>query len=489
MLVGVTVPERSQVPTQPLAVATVDVFDMNPDAQPAEGYLVVHVGGVPHLVLLPDGVEVTIGRSRSATIFVDDERVSRRHARIQRRGHDVYVADLGSRNGTLVNARKVTAETRVQAGDVVEAGPARAVVAIATRVSGGRTDRDGIPKPPPAMTGAPSKAGRRTERADVQIVADAGMLAVYERCRLVAGTPLSVLITGETGVGKEGIAEAIQRSGPRADKPFVRLHVGALPESLVESELFGHERGAFTGADRRHHGYFEAASGGTLLLDEIGELPLPVQAKLLRVLESGQVSRVGSTDQIAVDVRVLAATNRDLAAEVRAGRFREDLFFRLSAFRIEIPPLRQRPSEIPLLAALFARNLVRAAGRAPVVITPAALAALERHGWPGNIRELKHAIEAAVVMAGDEIDVAHLPASVQGGAGAPQVPPSVSLAPAREPTLGASVEQVERDTIVEALKAHGGNQTLAAQTLGVSRRTLIYKMKRLGIRSARVVDY
>jgi len=296
-----------------------------------------------------------------------------------------------------------------------------------------------------------------------------------------------VLITGETGVGKERIAESIQQASPRATAPFVRLHVGALPETLVESELFGHERGAFTGADKRRRGYFEAASGGTLLLDEIGELPLTVQAKLLRVLESGRVVRIGSTEEISVDVRVIAATNRDLAAEARAGRFREDLFFRLAAFRIDVPPLRQRTAEIPLLAALFARRAARAAGRPSPAITPGALATLERYHWPGNVRELKHVVEAALVLAtpGD-IGVEHLPPEIRGTR--PAAPPDRrSPAPATT-DLPESVARVERQAIVDALNACGGNQTRAAEQLGISRRTLIYKMKRLGVRSARTIE-
>jgi len=296
-----------------------------------------------------------------------------------------------------------------------------------------------------------------------------------------------VLIIGETGVGKERIAEAVQRASARADQPFVRLHLGALPDSLVESELFGHERGAFTGADRRHRGYFEAASGGTLLLDEVGELPPSTQAKLLRVLESGKIARLGSTDEIAVDVRIIAATNRDLAAEARAGRFREDLFFRLAAFRIDVPPLRKRPAEIPLLASLFAREMARAVGRPSGGITPAALAALGRHAWPGNVRELKHVVEAALVLASPgAVDVQHLPEAVR--APAAPVPAEAAADSKPIPALNQSVDRLEHDAIVAALNACAGNQTRAAAELGISRRTLIYKMKKHGIRSARVVE-
>jgi DNA-binding NtrC family response regulator len=220
-----------------------------------------------------------------------------------------------------------------------------------------------------------------------------------------------------------------------------------------------------------------------------------VQAKLLRVLESGKVVRLGSTEEIAVDVRILAATNRDLSAESRAGRFREDLFFRLAAFRIDVPPLRERPAEIPLLGTLFARQAARAAGRPPAALTPAALAALARYPWPGNVRELKHVIEAALVMAvpGD-IDAAHLPATVTR-AGADAAPRALAApavlagsGPVAAGDLPASVDKLERDAIVAALNASAGNQTRAAEQLGISRRALIYKMKKLGVRSARVVE-
>ena len=455
--------------------ATLDALSLAESGSEAEAFLIAHLDGEPRVVALPDGVEVTIGRSRASTIYVDDERVSRNHARVERRGGDVFVTDLGSRNGTRLGGVPLAGERRAQGGDVIEAGPLRAVVALA-----GSTLRAPVVDP---QAVASADGG-----ASLQVVADPLMAEVYALCRRVAAMPMSVLITGETGVGKERIAETIQQASARAAKPFVRLHVGALPESLVEGELFGHERGAFTGADRRRRGYFEAAAGGTLLLDEIGELPMPVQAKLLRVLESGRVIRLGSTEEIPVDVRVIAATNRDLAAESRAGKFREDLFFRLAAFRIDVPPLRKRLSEIPLLASLFARQMARAAGRPPVGLRPAALAALSAYAWPGNVRELKHVVEAALVMASPgDIDVAHLPPEVRSPA-APRPEMRAPSPPATGAALPGEVARLERETIVAALNACDGNQTRAAERLGISRRTLLYKMKKLGIHSARVVD-
>jgi DNA-binding NtrC family response regulator len=306
------------------------------------------------------------------------------------------------------------------------------------------------------------------------VIANPAMAKVYELCQKVARTPLSVLVTGETGVGKERVAEAIHGFSARAEKPFVRLHMAALPEALLESELFGHERGAFTGADKRHVGYFESASGGTLFLDEIGELPAATQTKLLRALETRRVARLGSTAEIEVDIRVVAATNRDLGAATRAGHFREDLFFRLSAFRIQVPPLRERRDEIQLLATLFAREMSRTLGLATPVLTSDALAALMRHAWPGNVRELKNVIEAACVLAAPgEIRPEHLAESVFELPGEPPRPAS-----------GSS----ERDELVVALEANGGNQTRTALQLGISRRTLIYRMRKYDIRAGKTIE-
>jgi DNA-binding NtrC family response regulator len=337
-----------------------------------------------------------------------------------------------------------------------------------------------VPLPAPPEPGSPGAAPDH----EAPVVADPAMARVYELCRRVAEAPLSVLITGETGVGKESVAEAVHRLGPRAARPFVRLHIASLPDTLLESELFGHEKGAFTGASKRRIGYFESAVGGTLFLDEIGELPPSTQAKLLRTLETRTIIRVGSTEEVEVDTRIVAATNRDLAAEVRAGRFRQDLYFRLSAFRIDVPPLRARPAEIPLLAAVFARDIARRMGAPPPVLGPGVLATLAAHAWPGNVRELKHAIEAAFVLASPgDIRVEHLQPFARSGAvgGSAPVPGSSS-----EPVdLPAAVGETERRAIIAALTAARGNQTHAAAQLGISRRGLIYKMAKYGIRIPR----
>jgi transcriptional regulator with PAS, ATPase and Fis domain len=257
----------------------------------------------------------------------------------------------------------------------------------------------------------------------------------------------------------------------------VRLNCAALPESLADAELFGHEKGAFTGATSRKIGYLEAANGGTLMLDEIGELALPLQAKLLRVLESRRLSRVGSTQEIPVDVRLASATCRDLTKAVASGAFRKDLYFRISAFCLEVPPLRERPLEIALLAELFATQLSRRSGGASKSFAPDALDALARYDWPGNIRELRNAVEHALVLAEqDTIARDHLPRTIYG-----QRAEEPARADAEVP-MPSRVAEVERETIVEALRACGGNRTNAALRLGISRRALVYKLAKYGIR-------
>jgi two-component system response regulator AtoC len=300
--------------------------------------------------------------------------------------------------------------------------------------------------------------------------------------RKVAAAPTTVLLLGETGVGKEVVAELIHRSSPRASRPFVRLDCASLPPTLLESELFGHERGAFTGAEKRKLGYFEAAEGGTILLDEIGELPAPLQSKLLTALERRIVTRIGSTEEIPIDVRVIAATNRDLQEEVKQGRFREDLYYRLAVFTIFVPPLRDRPGDIIPLAIRFARQFAAELGQRAPGYTQPARAALEAYAWPGNVRELRNAIERAVVLTPEgDIDVGALPDAIQARARAEA---AVEATPFQlDGHVPAQLQQMERTAIVAALEATGGNQTQAARRLGISRRSLIYKMERFGLKS------
>ena len=298
-------------------------------------------------------------------------------------------------------------------------------------------------------------------------------LAIVAR---VAGHPTTVLITGERGTGKEVIAQAIHRASPRAAGPFVAVNCAAIPDTLLESELFGYAKGAFTGATGDRPGLFEQADGGTLLLDEIGELPLPLQAKLLRVLQESEIRRVGDQKTRRVDVRVLAATARDLAADATAGRFRHDLFDRLNVVTIHLPPLAERREDIAPLAQHFATQVARRLGR-PVALTEAAVAWLREQPWPGNVRSLEHAIERAAVLSDKEIleptDFRKEPLPAPRSQGGEQG--------AGSGTLRDAVEAAEREAITAALRAAGGNRREAAKRLGVSLRTLFYKMDRYGL--------
>ncbi|RKY65066.1 MAG: hypothetical protein DRP99_00905 [Candidatus Latescibacterota bacterium] len=294
------------------------------------------------------------------------------------------------------------------------------------------------------------------------------MRKVLELIDKVAPTDATVLVLGESGTGKELVARRIHHTSPRRDKPLVAVHCATFPENLLESELFGYERGAFTGATRRKVGHFEYADGGTIFLDEVGELPASVQAKLLRFLQERQFTRLGGVEPVRVDVRVIAATNRDLEREVREGRFREDLFYRLNVFPIELPPLRERREDIPLLVEHFLRQR----NRPPDVISPEAMEALLAYDWPGNVRELENVIERALILAGEgRITPDLLPF------GRPKAGAKVEL-----PDEGVNLEEVERELIIQALEKAGWNKAKAAKLLGITRRRLYSRMEALGIR-------
>jgi two-component system, NtrC family, response regulator AtoC len=329
------------------------------------------------------------------------------------------------------------------------------------RLRGARVDRD-----PPS-----DQLARLPARL---VVIDPLMKQVFKLAERAAQAPISVLVVGETGTGKEVVAEAIHRLSPRAAAPFVRLNCAALTETLVESELFGHERNAFTGATAMKRGFFEAAAGGTVFLDEVGELPLATQVKLLRVLEHWRIVRVGGTTELPVDVRLVCATNRDLETEVQRGRFREDLFFRIAAFVIPVPPLRDRKTEILPLAVHFAHEIATELGQPTAGFTPEALAVLQHAGWPGNVRELRNAIERAVVLSeGARIGREHLPEQLLEHA---RSTPHDAL------DVRQRVASVERETVTAALDAAEGNQTQAAKKLGISRFALIRLMAKHDIK-------
>jgi len=563
-------------------------------------------GASTRVLDLADGAHLLFGRSRSANVQIESDRVSRLHAQFRRRGATVTVEDAGSRNGTWVNGQIVQGERTLSSGDEVVVGPLTIVVSITssvvarpriestrylderltaevdrgstyhrrfglvmlrldgpTEAADDASDRicaalrpmDVVAEYAPGIlavvmperdAGDAEQAARslleraRTRRGDLAsvaaldvavgvagfpehgttpgaliaralaaldsvrgrgrgpdrvgvppaetapllgeiVVGDSQMARVYELVRKVADHAITVLVAGETGVGKEVIATAIHAASSRRDGPLVRLNCASMPETLLESELFGHEKGAFTGADRRKLGYFEAAHGGTLFLDEIGEMTAALQAKLLRVLEQRRITRVGGTDEIEVDVRVICATHRDLEAEANKGTFRPDLFFRISAFTIFVPALRDRPAEIEMLAQHFIHQCAAQTRQRIPILSPAASAALRRHAWPGNVRELRNAIERAMVLhASGVIGVEDLPDSIREGRAVAQLAaagPSLTLDGMRD-----QVADMERATIAAVLESCNGSQTEAAKQLGISRRTLIYRMEKHGLK-------
>jgi DNA-binding NtrC family response regulator len=332
------------------------------------------------------------------------------------------------------------------------------------------------PDAPPGPRGAPSSSG--------PIVESSALRAVYAEAVAAARSDLAVLLLGETGVGKDVLAHAVHQASRRAAEPFVPLNCAALSDSLLESELFGHEKGAFTGATARREGLFEAADGGTVFLDEIGDLPSATQVTLLRVLEDRRVRRVGGRSYVDIDVRFVSATNKDLQAESAAGRFRMDLFYRIGAVVLTVPPLRDRRADIAPLVQRFGDGMRKRMGWAgPAVVEPGALDAMVASPWPGNVRELRNVVERAVALSGgDAVALDHLPAPLRSGGGGPAGGPSEA------PRSGGLIEdarahqrELEKRRIQEALDAHGGNQTRTARALGISRRTLINRLDEFGL--------
>ncbi len=303
------------------------------------------------------------------------------------------------------------------------------------------------------------------------------MRRIFDLVQRIAAGRTTVLITGESGTGKERIAHAIHEASDRSDKPFLVVNCGAIPEALMEAELFGHERGAFTGAVASRLGIFREAEGGTVLLDEIGDLPLPLQVKLLRVLQERKVRGVGASAEVAVDMRVLAATNRRVEEDVAAGRFRQDLYYRLNVIRIEVPPLRDRREDIRLLADHFLARCAAEQNKQIRGLSPDALRALEGYGFPGNARELENIIERAVALAtGQAIGLGDLPREVSGAAA--QATPALVGLPEDGCNLDDIVGEVERRLILQALERSGGVRTQAARLLGVTLRSLRYRLQK-----------
>ncbi|MBL8608092.1 MAG: sigma 54-interacting transcriptional regulator [Myxococcales bacterium] len=436
---------------------------------------------------VPDRGGIVIGRDPSADLVIEHPSVSRRHARVDVSG-GLGITDLDSANGTRVGGRRLAKGERAAlgAGLVVEIGVAVLVV----------QRRSAAAVAPPVGT-----ATREQHPLGIFVPADGPMAQVHRLVEHVAASNLSVLVLGESGTGKEIAAEAIHRFSKRAKGPFVRLNCASLPESLLESELFGHEKGAFTGAVAAKPGLIEGADGGTLFLDELGEMPLATQAKLLRVLESREVTRLGSLAPRKVDFRLVAATNRDLDAEIAKGTFRLDLYHRVDGVSIALPPLRARKTEILPLARLFATRASAAEGRSVPTLSPEAGRALEAHAWPGNVRELKNVMERAVVLAMDGVvtpEHLHLrapgpppaPASASASAlasasthaSAPALAHASAPAPAlaSAPALAPAPDD-ERQRILAALERCGGNQSRAAAELGIPRRTLLRRLDEYGV--------
>ncbi|MDC0745658.1 sigma 54-interacting transcriptional regulator [Polyangium mundeleinium] len=433
--------------------------------------------------VLPAAGSVTIGRGEGNDVRIDDASVSRRHA-VLHVGPVLRIEDKGSANGTFVRTSEdkgSAVETRrvhrapgetfdVELGDCIVLGSVIAVVRRARHEEG----------PKAAEEARRGGAGR-------MIVEDPGMRALHEEARRAAGSPFNVLLLGETGVGKEILARAIHEASPRRAKPFVAVHCAALSETLLESELFGHKKGSFTGATEDKKGLFEAADGGTVLLDEIGELSPSVQVKLLRVLEDRAVLRIGAVAPKPVDVRFIAATNRDLEAEALRGAFRQDLFYRLNGITFVVPPLRERKAELGKLAAFFLEDAWKKLERKGTPsIAKEARELLEQHAFPGNVRELKNAMErAAVLCAGDTVLPEHLPPRIARSSGPPPAQagaPATVVSTATQPISEVDVHEAqkrldERQRILDALEKCAHNQTRAAEMLGISRRTLVSRLE------------
>jgi transcriptional regulator with GAF, ATPase, and Fis domain len=484
--------------TLPSTLGSLDL-EAQPRA-PTYALQIIGAAGIVSRIIQP-GQSVRIGRRRESDIIVEHASASRDHAVIQG-GEPPTIEDLGSSNGTRVQGNRIAPRTPVQlpAGSVVEVA---GTIIHVRRGSALASDDD---------SQGDSKSVSAAKRRRV-IMQDRRMTELYQLAERIAASSMSVLVLGETGVGKELLAERIHLASPRRERAFLRVNCAALAEGVLASELFGHERGAFTGAHATKIGLFETANGGTVFLDEIGELSQETQAKLLRVLETGEVTRVGSHQPRQIDVRIVSATNRDLRELTGRGRFRSDLFFRLNGVSLMIPPLRERPVDIVALAEFFVERCAAMMTSAPPVLAEDAKALLLRYRWPGNVRELKNAIERAVVLTPGsvleansfQLDFAHtsgststIPVSATGSgavessallerltSGASDAlerrgPRSSSAgkfkAAKRTEQLRAELHKAERDRIIEALQ-QAGNQAGAAKLLGISRRALIYRLE------------
>lgn len=420
---------------------------------------------------LPPQGAVVLGRSEQCDLRIDDASVTRRHARLHV-GRELELEDLGSVNGTRVRQQRIEPGTRavIHPGEAFYVGTVMVMVqARDVAVPVAREDVD------TKREEARTFAGGRTSAAGIaRIVADPAMRELDTLVDRVAQGTINVLVLGESGVGKELVAERVHARSPRRSAPLLRLNCAALPESVLEAEWFGYERGAFTGAVAAKPGLLESANGGTVFLDEIGEMPLPVQAKILRVIEARETFRLGALKPRPLDVRFVAATNRALDEEVRQGRFRQDLFYRLNGVALEVPPLRRRPGEVEPLARAFAAHAAAALGVAAPTLRADTLALLQGYAWPGNVRELKNFIERAVLLAGGpELAPEHFPLG--------EMASSLPMHRVASAAAAAPGSESERDRIVRVLAEHGGNQSRAAKALGIARSTLVLRLDAYGL--------
>ena len=429
--------------------------------------------------------EVKIGRGHEADLQLPDRSVSRLHAKVFRVGRQYFLADLRSRNGTHADGKRIT-QLALEDGRMFQVGPFR----IHFHLPGSGFPAGEEPTVSPGTASAvadsvdpePVRVTKRAEAHAAPVEAPFGLIGgsahvrkLVATIRRVAASDVPVLIEGETGSGKELVARGIHDASARRERPFIVVNCGAISPELIESELFGHEKGAFTGATAQRKGAFELANSGTIFLDEIGELPVALQPKLLRVLEQKEVKRVGGNDLLLADVRILAATNRNLREEIARKTFREDLYFRIGAITVSIPPLRDRREDVTPIARHFLSGMKSASGHLPG-LSPAALDSLISHDWPGNVRELRNAIQRAVVMTENgELtgpDFSFLRQAAKPGA------------EAESPSGLSRWEQAERTNILGELARQMGNKTKTARELGIAKSTLFEKLKRYGIRTA-----
>jgi DNA-binding NtrC family response regulator len=424
------------------ATATVQSFELL--VQPRTG---------PATTWKSSGVSCSIGSHPSNDLVLDAPQVSRFHCELRLTPRGLLLKDLGSSNGTFIEGVMVN-EAYVRAGNTLVLG----TVKLEVKLSGENTIQTSTHQRFGALAGASSV-----------------MRAVFAQLERAAPSDITVLLEGETGTGKEEAAAGLHDASARREKPFLVIDCSALPQTLLESELFGHERGSFTGAVSARAGVFEEAEGGTVFLDEIGELPLELQPKLLRVLEAREYRRVGSNNARPTNVRVIAATNRDLRKEINDGRFRSDLYYRLAVFRVSMPSLRSHLEDVPLLARQLLATLGASAAQVEAICTPAFLAGLRAAAWPGNVRELRNHLERCLLFAAG-LPVDDASAALPPGA-APVVDVTRKLADERK----RHVDAFEREYVRALLELHGGNVNAAAAVAGVDRAYLYRVIKRLGV--------